>query len=357
MNENGLCWSYAHISTDAVKNLYSRLQDQESRDVFTARLMHMLTGDDELIWKLTDKLYDAGVFSSEISELLALQKSGKKIILHGAGEVGERAKIYFERHGLCPDLFCDKNEDKQRNGYLNLPVVSLQELVENQALSVAVLTVSPVYAGQIKRELAESGFHSEVYDFFVNHVICGYFDWDFLKPVDNEILIDGGVLDGGDIMDFIKFTGGEFEKVYGFEPDALSYQRSIDNVSKFERVKIINKGLWREDAVLSFHGKGDGFSRISDEGSTQISVTPIDEAVGDDKVTFIKMDVECAELEALRGAAKTIIRCKPRCAISIYHKPEDIIELPLYLLSLVHDYRFYLRHCTIGTVQTVLYAI
>lgn len=75
------------------------------------------------------------------------------------------------------------------------------------------------------------------------------------------------------------------------------------------------------------------------------------------KVTFIKMDVEGAELEALKGAEATIKRDKPRCAICVYHKPEDIDTITEYLHKLVPEYKFYMRHYSLCDYETVLYAV
>lgn len=73
--------------------------------------------------------------------------------------------------------------------------------------------------------------------------------------------------------------------------------------------------------------------------------------------TFIKMDIEGAEKEALIGAEQ-IIRChKPKLAICVYHKPEDIYVLPELINSFREDYRFYLRHYSNTIYETVLYAV
>lgn len=76
-----------------------------------------------------------------------------------------------------------------------------------------------------------------------------------------------------------------------------------------------------------------------------------------DRVSFIKMDIEGSELEAIKGCKEHIKRDKPILAICVYHKPEDIVDIPLYILSLRSDYRFMMRHYSTKNSETVLYAI
>ena len=73
--------------------------------------------------------------------------------------------------------------------------------------------------------------------------------------------------------------------------------------------------------------------------------------------TFIKMDIEGAEKEAILGAENIIRIQKPKMAVSIYHKREDIWELPKLLLEMNPEYRFYLRHYSFRDAETVLYAV
>ena len=68
------------------------------------------------------------------------------------------------------------------------------------------------------------------------------------------------------------------------------------------------------------------------------------------------MDIEGAEIPALKGAEMIIRDVKPKLAISIYHRPEDIIEIPELLLQYRSDYQFYLRHYSLHAYDTVLYA-
>ena len=69
------------------------------------------------------------------------------------------------------------------------------------------------------------------------------------------------------------------------------------------------------------------------------------------------MDIEGTEMEALKGAEYIIKKYKPKLAISIYHKPEDIVEIPKYILNINPDYKLYLRHYSDNAGETVLYAI
>ena len=69
------------------------------------------------------------------------------------------------------------------------------------------------------------------------------------------------------------------------------------------------------------------------------------------------MDIEGSELRALQGAKRLIQQYKPKLAISIYHKPEDTIDIPYYIHELVPEYRFYIRHYSYSPAETILYAI
>jgi hypothetical protein len=63
------------------------------------------------------------------------------------------------------------------------------------------------------------------------------------------------------------------------------------------------------------------------------------------------------ELEALKGAEKTIRRYKPKLAICLYHRREDFIEIPLFIKELVPEYKFFMRHYSDYAYDTILYAV
>ena len=114
--------------------------------------------------------------------------------------------------------------------------------------------------------------------------------------------------------------------------------------------------MWKEKAELGFSQNGDAGSKITDGAGTKISVDSIDDICAGDTVTFIKMDIEGSELNALQGAINTIRRDRPRLAICIYHSLEDLYEIPLWIKETVPEYRIYIRHHSDNEAETVVYA-
>jgi FkbM family methyltransferase len=189
----------------------------------------------------------------------------------------------------------------------------------------------------------------------------GWQYFDLFQPESKEIFIDAGSYNGNTSLQFIKWCRGDYEKIYAFEPDKLCRSRCIDTFSKnkVENIEFVEKGTFNKTGQMSFLQSGMSFSKITDseEGKDSIAVTTIDEVLNGERASFIKMDVEGAELESLEGAKKTIEKYHPRLAISLYHKPEDVITLPLYILDISKDYKFFIRHYTASLNETILYAV
>lgn len=115
-------------------------------------------------------------------------------------------------------------------------------------------------------------------------------------------------------------------------------------------------GLWNQKDELSFLQRSSN-GHLSQEGNIRVKLDALDHILKGEKVTFIKMDIEGAELKALQGSRNTIIEHRPKLAICVYHKPEDIIEIPLYIHEIAPEYKFYLRHHSKEYTETVLYAV
>ena len=179
-----------------------------------------------------------------------------------------------------------------------------------------------------------------------------YFE-EFIKLSDNPSFIDGGGFDGSSSLEFIKLNPN-YKKIYYFEPSSKSMEQSKLNLSLENKVEFFQKGLWNSDTTLYFDSSVGSASSFSENGTESINTISID-AIVEDSVEFIKLDIEGAELEALIGAKNTISKLKPELAICVYHKQTDFIEIPTLILKLNPEYKVRLRHYTQGVFETVMY--
>lgn len=185
-----------------------------------------------------------------------------------------------------------------------------------------------------------------------------------IKARRGDYVIDAGGGWGDTALYFAHEVGPE-GKVYTFEftPENLEvFDRNIKlNSELADRITVLPRALWErsgEECTYSPHGPATSLNN-GKEGSMRVTTLSIDDFVKEEKlpkVDLIKMDIEGAELDALRGAEETIRTFKPRLAISVYHKPNDIVDIPLYLNDLGLGYEFFLDHFTIYEGETVLFA-
>ncbi|HBB66694.1 MAG TPA: hypothetical protein DCZ93_05225 [Elusimicrobia bacterium] len=185
-----------------------------------------------------------------------------------------------------------------------------------------------------------------------------YFPEGIIELSRGEVFVDGGAYTGDTLLTFMRKANGQYGKYYAFEPEPGNAAALSAKVGKrgFRDVSVIGKGLWHKAEVLRFAAaQGTTGSAISATGGTSIEADTVDNLAPD--ATYIKMDVEGAELEALRGAAGTIKRNRPKLAVCLYHKPGDLLEIPLYLKSLVPEYRLFLRQHQPVSCELVLYAV
>lgn len=189
-----------------------------------------------------------------------------------------------------------------------------------------------------------------------------YFPSDIITLSENEVFVDAGAHVGLTALEFAKRSNNQFEKIICFEPDGANIQQLKINIQQCplsEKINVLNLGVYDSAQKLSFASEENTCSsaHISNSGNIIIHTVTIDEQLKNEQVTFIKMDIEGAEIPALIGAQQTIQRTQPKLAISIYHTPTDLWEIPLLLKHINPDYKLYLRNHSGTILETVCYAI
>ena len=87
-------------------------------------------------------------------------------------------------------------------------------------------------------------------------------------------------------------------------------------------MRLEQAGAWSEDTVLRFSDKAGRQSKVADTGR-ETRMRALDSVLAGQPCTCLKMDVEGAEREAIRGAAQTIKQYRPKLNIAAYHRSAD----------------------------------
>ena len=351
------------------KRIYDYLKDETSVHVFEKRLLFSLTGDKEFLLSL-GREYRETVFSDArwTSFYYNLRtKAEKGIVLYAAGCWGQI--LLNETKNVNWRYVVDRSpEEKEICGIPTLPLEDYLKKDDGEYIVVS----SRAFFEEIRGALINSGIDG-------NRIIDGailydliegrqYFDLKELEDVrvKDETFVDVGCYDGLSTVAFFDWCKQNGHSIC-MEPDG----RNIDRIKRIFGSKgindyeLIDKGAWSKSGRLFFDNRGDSMSSFLDSGygdnvvgeTVEVEVAAMDDILFDKAVTFIKMDVEGSEYNALCGARRIIEKNKPKLAICVYHKPEDIWEIPEIILDMNPDYRLYLRHYSCGETETVLYAI
>lgn len=187
-----------------------------------------------------------------------------------------------------------------------------------------------------------------------------------IEVKEGDYVIDAGGCYGDSALYFCN-KAGDKGHIFSFEflPENLKvFNRNLSlNPTLSGRIHIIRKPLWsnsNKDLYILANGPATKVvEKSSDSSAKHIKTTSIDSFVRHNNIPhidFIKMDIEGSELEALKGAEQTINQHKPKLAIAVYHQLKDFWEIPQWIDSLKLGYTFRLRHFTIHSSETVLFA-
>lgn len=186
-----------------------------------------------------------------------------------------------------------------------------------------------------------------------------YFNQDIISIKPDTIFVDAGGFNGDTLRDFMELSKGQFLHYYLFEPvPALLEQAKRDIFNP--RIEFIPYCLWDKDENVSFNECNSNHMSghiAPDDGNMSMHAISLDHFLDGKPVTFIKMDIEGAEIQALRGAERTIRACKPTLTISAYHMPDNLVKIYIFCRS-VGGYKLYLRTTEYNLdYELVLYAV
>lgn len=342
----------------SVRKIYRALQDDESRMIFTHRLLYSLTGDENQMVCMLQTLHKQyGICPQTLLP--------EKYCVYGAGNTAQNIRILGRLTNRNPTFYIDKCKTGEIDG---VPVLSLDRFcaMSNYESYMIVLAVGGAYEDEVcdnlqqhgirdyrnYRELIRSDFGREQ-----------YFDLPQMNLSTCESFVDAGCYNGADTVAFLRHCPDG--TVYAFEPNPSQYAICKKNLARISNTRLYPYGIYNRTTILNFeqHNKdnptrSDGNGKISGLGNIKIEAVALDDVLKNEQISFIKMDIEGAELAALHGCKQIIEAQKPKLAISVYHKPEDIFEIPDYILTLNSNYQLYLRHyCAFSAYETVLYAV
>ncbi|MGI6656859.1 MAG: FkbM family methyltransferase [Desulfobulbus sp.] len=357
------------------------------------------------------------VFDDFRTEEIASMQSDE-VVIFGAGATSTQVLEQLLALGINPVAFCDNNPHKAGQSIDGLPIISFTQLCSAHRRAFIYISVQ-LYYREILQQLLSHGFNrnkisnhdiiiqlpweKEFDSYFIKnadafnalytaladeasqdvlrrrcafllsrrrdflseiHRPNQYFEPDFIKTGSDEVFADIGTFTGDTIEGYIEFCNGVYGHIYGFEPEAKMFQQASSNLVGVPRLSLVpmgtascnaevpvssTLGLMQSIAKDTFHGEADGV----------FQVCRLDDFFSDkpSPPTFMKMDIEGAELDTLNGAAGLITQNCPQMAICVYHKHDDLLAISAYLRECCPDYKLYLRHYSDNSTETVLYAV
>lgn len=160
--------------------------------------------------------------------------------------------------------------------------------------------------------------------------------------------------------------------LYLFEPNVYIIDHINNQLKHYDNIQLYNVGLWNKNTKKNLYIDNNcdeantlkkAWHKYSAGQNPPSATLCIDVVKLDDfckknvvkKIDYIKLNIEGAELEALKGAKNIIKTIHPKLCISVDHHPTQLFSIMLYLHSLNKNYKFYLAIHTLPYSYT-LYA-
>ena len=195
-----------------------------------------------------------------------------------------------------------------------------------------------------------------------------YLDECFLSKFKDGLYIDAGSYNADFVTTLSEKKDVSNCKFYIFEPNKIFSKRIEDSLNGKYNFKIYQMALCDCDGEMEFQQiasstshlvdkKYNAYNNDLDNNVEVVKTTTLDNVIGDEVVSGIKIDIEGSEQSMLKGSEGIIKRDRPFMMISIYHKWDDLWEIQQYINSLNLNYKFYIRHYSLSVAKTILYCI
>lgn len=171
----------------------------------------------------------------------------------------------------------------------------------------------------------------------------------------NEVFVDCGAHTGSVIEKFLKVTSGNYKKIYAIEPDKDNYKILKKEFGDTRDLKIITSALSKKEGERNFYQGFNFASKLTKRGNDSVKTVTLDSLAI--PATFVKMHLEGGELDALKGALKTIRAHRPILAITTYHNSDGVWKTPLFLMKNLENYTYHMRLHAWAGAGMVVYAI
>lgn len=170
--------------------------------------------------------------------------------------------------------------------------------------------------------------------------------------------VDCGAYDGDTIRSIFSYKI-PIEAVAAFEPDIDNFYKLSKTVrtNQIENAALWPCGVYSSTKQLTFSTDQGEASSISTSGNSVIQCVSLDDSIFSFHPNLIKMDIEGAEMDALMGAKDLIHKYRPGLAISVYHQPRHLWQIPQLVNKWNLGYQLFLRLHGQNGFDTILYAI
>lgn len=335
-----------------IENIYFKMNDEVSKTIFKNRVLYSMFLEPQYLRNIVMET-SIGI---QFAELLHSVDKEARILIYGAGKCGKQLVEMF------PEVHWNGFIDQNKTGYIAGIKINRLDDYENLSDSKVIISNQMGYK-DIAGNLLSHGVKKE-------NIICleewnvvaskeQYFEERCLSLENISTFVDIGSFDGTDSMKFLDKKGSYVEKIWAFEPDKRQFEICLKRLKAFRQVQVLNSGIGSKSykgKIVLRDNSGSFITREDMSEGEEADIVTLDEMLSEEKIDFVKMDVEGFEEMALLGGAELLRKQKPKLAVSIYHKRDDIFKIPRIVLDINPEYQFALGHYSLRNVDTVLYA-